>query len=248
MHMRALSKDEVHVWCADPRAFELVDTIVRARVVLSADEIERYERFHFERDRAIYLATHWLARTVLSRYEPVEPASWRFVAGKYGRPEIDGDSKLRFNLSNTHGLVVCAVTHEVDVGVDVETTRRPAPLDIVDRFFAPAEIEAFGRLPVADRPRRFFDYWTLKESYIKARGFGISLPLDRFAFVLEKGRAPRIEIDPSVGDRADRWQFLQYEPTSEHLLALCVERPTTREATVTFEWSTLEVGTSAPIG
>ena len=80
--------------------------------------------FILSSDRLIFLATRVLVRQVLSRYESVAPDAWTFVANAHGRPEIAGPkSELRFNLSNTPGLVVCAVTREVDVGVDVEIAR-----------------------------------------------------------------------------------------------------------------------------
>lgn len=235
--MRALSKNEIHVYLADPSEIQTSDEErAYAMAILSKDELERLSRYRFERDRILYLATHWLARTVLSNYEPVEPSRWRFVAGKYGRPEIAADSTLRFNLSNTRGLAACAVGRAVDVGIDVERLTDEAPLDAADRYFAPAEVAALRSLPVTQQPRRFFDYWTLKESYIKARGLGVSLPLDRFAFTLEDGRSPRIEIDPTLGDDGERWQFRQHLPTSDHLLAVCVRSDDPRGCSVTYEW------------
>jgi len=183
------------------------------------------ERFRFERDRRIQLATRALVRTILSKYEDVPPAAWRFETGEKGRPEIaHPPSSLRFNLSNTHGLVVCAVVREVDVGVDVEPLDRRWSMRIAERYFSPAEVAALRTLPEEARARRFLDLWTLKESYIKARGLGLALPLDRFTFVLEAGRPPRVEIAPELGDRGESWQFARLEPTPRHVLALCVRR------------------------
>ena len=104
----------------------------------------------------------------------------------HGRPEIldrpAGVPDLRFNLSHTDGLIACAVTIGREVGVDVEHVGRRLTHDIAGRFFAPREVADLKSLPVAEQPRVFFDYWTLKEAYIKARGFGLALPLGDFAF------------------------------------------------------------------
>jgi 4'-phosphopantetheinyl transferase len=70
------------------------------------------------------------------------------------------------------------------------------------------------------RPRRFYEYWTLKESYIKARRLGLSLPLDRFAFDLDSERVARISFLPPIEDDASRWQFTLLTPTKRHLVAV----------------------------
>jgi 4'-phosphopantetheinyl transferase len=102
------------------------------------------------------------------------------------------------------------------VSSDVESLGRPAPIEVAERFFAPAEVRALHSLPSDERTQRFFDYWTLKESYIKARGLGLAIPLDRFGFALEPSRRPRLEVDGRVADSGDAWLF--------DLIATCVRR------------------------
>jgi 4'-phosphopantetheinyl transferase len=231
-----LPREEVHLWCADPEQLVPTDRAAQARSLLTADEIERLESHRFERDRRIYLATHALVRSALSHYQEVAPHEWRFSTNAQGRPRIAGDSPLRFNLSNTQGLVVCAVADEVEIGVDVEHLSRSPPLEVAKSYFAAAELSALEALPPEERGRRFFEYWTLKESYIKARGLGLSLALDRFCFVLEPDRPPRIEIDPALGDDGARWQFVQCAPTDDHLVSVCVGRNADRDATFLLRW------------
>ena len=174
---------------------------------------------------------------MLSRYEAVSEKEWAFVVGAKGRPEIASPpSALRFNLSNTSGLVVCAITHGLDVGVDVESLSRPAPIDVADRFFAPSEVRVLRALPPEEQARRFFELWTLKESYAKARGLGLALPLDRYWFTLEPFRQPRLEIDPLLSDNADAWCFAQLQPTSGHLIAVCAHRSGGAGNTISLSW------------
>lgn len=228
-----LNPGEVHVWCARPEQLGGDD---EGRRVLAAEELERSARHRFERHRRIAIASRVLLRRVLSRYEPVAPSDWRFVVGEHGRPMIaERGGSLRFSVSHTEGLVACAVACAVDLGVDVERLRRTAPLEVADRFFAPAEVAALRALPEPARHRRFFDYWTLKECYVKARGLGLALPLGKFSMVLGDG-SPRIEIDPSLGDDGGSWQFAQREPTRAHVLALCVRRSGTFDANVVLRW------------
>src|SRR6185295_18612851 len=120
-------------------------------------------------------------RTTLSHYAAVDPTAWQFARNRRGRPEISGPlgvAPLRFNLSNTAGLIACLVTLGVDVGVDVEDThRRGETVRIANRFFSASEVAALEALPPERQRQRFFEYWTLKESYIKARGMGLAIPL-----------------------------------------------------------------------
>ncbi|HYB94512.1 MAG TPA: 4'-phosphopantetheinyl transferase superfamily protein [Vicinamibacterales bacterium] len=196
--------------------------------LLSDDERRRMERFVFDRDRRAFLLTRALVRTTLSRYAPVAPADWRFIANAHGRPEIldrhAGAPDLRFNISHTDGVIVCAVTIGREVGVDVEHIRRHLTHDVAARFFAPAEVHDLKQLPAEEQARVFFDYWTLKESYIKARGFGLALPLADFAFKLNPPAPPVITFEPALDDDPRSWQFVQDWITPDHRLALAVRR------------------------
>ena len=235
--MHDLAVGAVHVWCAEPNELERDGLVGSAQTLLAEDEFKRLGRFRFARDRLMFLATRALVRQVLSRYAPVAPEEWTFVTTSHGRPEIARPrSPLRFNLSNTDGLVVCAVTQGLDVGVDVESLARPAPIELADRFFAPAEARALHSLPVSERTRRFFEYWTLKESYVKARGLGLAMPLDLCGFTLEPRRPPRLRIDARLDDTPDAWLFSQLRPTPEHLIAVCVRRSARVDTDVVLGW------------
>ena len=132
---------------------------------------------------------------------------------------------LSFNLTNTEGLIACLIARDRELGVDVEDTqRRGETVSIADRFFSPSEVKDLHAVPEASKRDRFFDYWTLKEAYIKARGFGLALPLGDFAFRLDPPRAPTIAFEPALDDDPSTWQFLQEWPTQQHRLALAVRR------------------------
>ena len=226
--MDVLPFDAVHVdlvQTANPDALARLDGY---RAFLSDDEHARMARFVFDRDRRAFLLTRALVRTTLSRYSSLAPQQWRFITNPHGRPEIlerpSGCPDLRFNLSHTDGLIACAVTVGREVGVDVEHINRHLVRDVAGRFFAPREVSDLNRLPEPERQRVFFDYWTLKEAYIKARGFGLALPLGDFAFKLDPPNAPTITFEPSLDDDPATWQFLQGWPTPLHRLGLAVRR------------------------
>lgn len=117
---------------------------------------------------------------------PVDAAAWRFETTAYGCPHIANAGvhpDLRFNVSHTHSLIVLAVERGGDVGVDVENVRaRPVDVGIADHFFAPVEVAALSSVSAEERQFRFFEYRTFKESYLKARGRGLTIPLYHFSF------------------------------------------------------------------
>jgi 4'-phosphopantetheinyl transferase len=227
---------EVHLWYALDGAIADPALLARYRALLDATERKRCDAFVFPHHRHSYLVAHALVRTVLSRYADVSPEAWRFSTNAYGRPEIlagaiDPNGR-RFNLSHTDGMSVCAVATGDDVGCDAEDVARPGnPVHVADSYFSSSEVAALRALPEGARRARFFAYWTLKEAYIKARGVGLSLPLDRFSMVLDEPARPiGIAFDAGFDDDPARWSFAQLRPTPRHVVACAVRRPA---ATVT---------------
>jgi 4'-phosphopantetheinyl transferase len=193
---------------------------------MSPDEATKQARFYFPEGRHEYLLTRALVRSVLSKYAAIAPKEWSFIRNQYGRPEIAGPPgapAIRFNLSNTRGLIACLVARDCEVGVDVEDTSRPgSTVTIADRFFSPAEVLALHAQPEANQRTRFFEYWTLKESYIKAKGMGLAIPLDQFSFDLDNRPPIRISFDPRLVDEPAVWQFELYRPTARHQMAAAI--------------------------
>jgi 4'-phosphopantetheinyl transferase len=218
----------VHIDLVETANTAALDKLDSYKALLSTDEHERMARLVFERDRRAFVITRAHVRTMLSRYAAVAPADWRFIENVHGRPEIldrpAGTPDLRFNISHTDGLIACAVTIGREVGVDVEHISRTLSHDVAGRFFAPDEVTDLRKLPMEDQKKVFFDYWTLKEAYIKARGFGLALPLGDFAFKLHPPDPPAITFEPSLEDDPATWQFMQDWPTPQHRLGLAVRR------------------------
>jgi 4'-phosphopantetheinyl transferase len=223
-----LKRDEVHVWTASPEEITDPALLDAYEALESEDERERRLRLRFDRDRHERLVSVALVRTTLARYTDVAPRAWVFERNEHGRPEPvpgHGGPPLRINLSHTRGLVACAVTVDRDIGVDVEcVVRRGDPVAIADRYFAPAEVRALHACPAVHRRDRFFQYWTLKESYIKARGMGLRIPLRRFSFHLDAGQEIRVTFDAELEDDARDWQFALFRPTTTHVVAVGVRR------------------------
>lgn len=221
--------DRIDVWLARPDAMRAPSLLDRYQLLMSDDERTRAACFRFARDRHIYTITRALVRTTLSRYAPVHPSAWVFTADPHGRPQIAVShplaNRIVFNVSHTAGLIALAIRWDLAVGVDVENVReRQTALEVVDTFFSVEERRALAGLPPASLHDRFFEYWTLKESYVKARGRGLSLPLDRFTIAFPDEETISLSCSPLFDDDASRWCLWQFRFGNAHLVAVCAER------------------------
>jgi 4'-phosphopantetheinyl transferase len=224
--MDSLVPGELHVWFV--RSDEVRDpgTLARYAAMMAPDERARHDRFRFEKDRHLFLVTRGTIRSLVAAYLGVDAASCAFETDRYGRPSLrrPWGTGFCFNLSHTPGAVACAIAPEPEIGVDVERVDRRISPDLPRRFFSAEEADALGALPEQAQAVRFYDYWTLKEAYIKARGLGLTLPLDGFTMLVEDAGPPRIRFAPSIPDDAASWQFAQFMPTPVHRLAVAARR------------------------
>jgi len=223
-----LPPGEAHLWYASPDELKDPALLAQYRSWLAPAERERHDRFRFDKHRHEYLVTRALVRWTLSRYAAVQPGEWKFGANAHGRPHVEAPAvlpRLRFNLSNSLSLVTCLVALDLEIGVDVEEADRPGEtVSIADRFFSPIEVAELRTVPPERQRERFFDYWTLKESYIKAKGKGLAIPLEQFTFHLAAEKPIRISFHPALGDDPAGWQFLQQRPTPRHKVAVALHR------------------------
>lgn len=221
----------IALWCTFFDEIDDEGLLAEYRGILSDDERQQETRFRFQRDRRRYLVTRALLRTVLSRYAPVAPEDWDFRANAYGRPHAVNqeaqNSQLTFNLSHTNHLIALGVAHDRMIGVDTENCRlERVSLDMANRFFAAEEVANLRALPEECQRERFYEFWTLKESYIKARGLGLSIPLDSFCFDLSRQHRISLSTRSDQRDSPVNWQFWQYRLAPDYLVAVCAERQT----------------------
>jgi 4'-phosphopantetheinyl transferase len=222
-----LPEAECHVWVV-PVEEALGAAADRYLPWLSAEEVQRVKRYHFERHRREHLATRVLARSALSRYTGIAPERWVFGAGSHGKPHlVSPPAPLGFNLANTEGVVACAVAAggNVEVGVDVEPdTSRVDPLELAEAAFSPEEVDLMRATPPGDRRARFITLWTLKEAYVKARGLGLALPTTRFTVDLDGGSGATLRFDPAIADQPARWQLARLTSFPGYQLAVALSR------------------------
>lgn len=224
MNLEVLDENEIHVWYTFYEKINNPSLLDAYHKLMNEEEAMNQQSFVFERGRLEYLVARALIRTTLSRYADQEPSKWKFRTNSYGRPEIFYPiiiPKLCFNLSHCEGLVACAVTLDREIGIDVENTNRVGSyLDSAESFFSPSEAKTLKSLVPEEQTQRFFEYWTLKEAYIKARGMGLSIPLDQFSFHLERGQPIRITFDSRLKDDPSIWQFELRRVSEQHQMAV----------------------------
>ena len=233
--MLPLHPDKIELWLAFCDEIADEGLLADYRRLLVEEERQQEARFHLAHDRHRYLITRALVRSVLSRYAAVAPQDWCFEEDAYGRPQIvNADPvarRITFNISHTRSLVVLGVTCERALGVDTEDFHtRQAELGIADHYFAADEVAQLRTTPPDLQQTRFFEYWTLKESYIKARGMGLSLPLAQFGFDLSRPRSVRIGFYAPLIDDPTRWIFGLWRARGDHYVAICAQRAAGRAA------------------
>jgi len=193
--------------------------------MLSEDERLRSARFHFQRDRNRFIVRRAYLRILLGRYLQKAPAEITFSYGPKGKPFLAGEGILdvRFNLSHSQGLALYAVSKGREVGVDLEYKGKDIEIGaMAERFFSRHEIAALKSLPHYERSEAFFACWSRKEAYIKARGEGLSIPLDSFSVSIVPGEAALLEVQSDLLETS-RWALLELAPDSRYAGALAVE-------------------------
>jgi 4'-phosphopantetheinyl transferase len=138
---------------------------------------------------------------------------------------------LFFSLAKTRELAVGLFAFDRDVGVDVELVAPIEAVEMAERFFSPEELAELRRLEDAARLSRFYELWTLREAYLKARGIGLVLPLDQLVFRSTPSGGAQAEFGPAICDDPAHWQFGLTWLTNRHLAATCIRRPSSRVPT-----------------
>jgi len=219
-----LAPGEIHLWqaCLEIESVQL-DIFYQQ---LSDDERARSDRFRDRKDRERYIAAHGFLRTILSRYLGTKPDQLTFHRNEYGKPFLcsAGCQDIRFNMSRSGGISLIAVARDHEVGVDIEHVRSmPEYMQVAEHSFCQGECLFLCSLDPEVQLETFFRYWTLKEAFVKARGRGLSIPLDQFE-VCFQGEKPILR-GASGMDSIDTqdWSLLELNPHPGYAAGLAVE-------------------------
>ncbi len=220
----SLERGEALAWFA--LLDDLAPSLAGFSATLTGDETERAERFKFQKDREQYVLGRGLLREILSCYSGIEPGELRFRYGAHGKPyliEERAEPNLMFNFSQTKRAVICAVTRDGEIGVDLEDVKEGIDdAALAEQYFSANEVAALAALPSGARQKAFLKCWTRKEAYIKARGEGLFLDLRSFE-VFESGNGmPRLHIEKNPQE-SERWTLVDLEVPASYVAALAME-------------------------
>lgn len=191
------------------------------------DERERAQaaRFRFAHLADAYVVAHAALRSILSRWTGRPPQDLVFEHNGFGKPHMAADAAPVFSLSHTQGAALCAVAPSGEIGVDIERQRPLEHEALVERFFSPAEIRQFGALDPSLREAGFFGGWTRKEAYVKAKGLGLSIPLNSFSIDLAPGPEPALYASEWAQEDTARFRLWDLAADAGYSAALAYSGP-----------------------
>jgi 4'-phosphopantetheinyl transferase len=181
---------------------------------VSPEKRARIPRFYREEDRIRGLMADILARRCIIRETGLENHQIEFYSNEYGKPFLKDRDDFQFNLSHSGIWVVGAVDNQ-PIGIDVETIQ-PIDLDISANYFSPDEHQDL--MSQEDKFAYFFTLWSLKESYMKIVGKGLSLPLNSFSIKFYSPNDIRIK---AAGLLLEDIFFQQYNIHNDYKMAVC---------------------------
>ncbi len=221
-----IASETAHLWFFDTETLREPSTTDEWLARLEDHERTRYAAYGTAAARREYLGTRAVARTALAHYSGQPAECLRFGTDHLGRPELTSPVMpgLFFSLAKTRELAVGLFALDHEVGVDVELVAPIEAVELAERFFSPGELAELSSLEDTARLSRFYELWTLREAYLKARGIGLALPLEQLVFRPTPSGGAQAEFGPAIRDDPAHWQFGLTWLTNRHLAATCIRR------------------------
>lgn len=220
----ALAPGEVHIWLASLE--QPPECVQQFLDTLAPDERARAARFYFEKDRRHFIVARGILRALLSSYVQVPATSLRFAYNAYGKPALEFPATspaLCFNLAHSHEMALYAFVYKRELGVDIEYMRLLAAdeyISLAQHHFSPSEYATLRALPESVQKQAFFNCWTRKEAYIKARGKGLSIPLDSFDVSLAPDKPAELLASREAPHTVNAWSLHTLTMPSDYAAAL----------------------------
>ena len=240
-----LSRETVHVVRVELNADDA--TLDRLKSFLSPDEAARADRYKVPQPRRHFIVCRAVLRQLLGACLNCDPAEVEFEYGPHGKPALRQSStqpqRIEFSVSHSADQALIAIAVERMIGVDIERMDPTVRiLKLAQRFFSPREAAELANLPETDQLAGFYRGWTCKESYLKATGFGLSFPLNKFSVSLNPHQPPALIEVVDQPTEVTRWKILSLDSTPNFSAAIMFEAQTNEAASLR-QWSA-DVGSS----
>ena len=215
-----LLNGEIHLWTAS--LVPSMDKIERLRSFLSPEEKKKASYYKFERKQHGYIITQAVLRILISAYLDIDPADVMLVASKKGKPFLINEPSLFFNNSNSDEICVYAFSRDAEVGIDIEKIRELPDIDeLIEKNLTSRE-KAYFLKNSDHKLSLFFQFWTFKESYLKAIGEGMRLTPANLEFLLDDGNIRLRSV--TYGFEATDWQFKGFTREGNYTGTLTYQR------------------------
>lgn len=193
--------------------------------MLDKNEWKRADRFRFKKDRLHFIAARGQLKWLLSQYLNRSPEDVQFEYNAYGKPYL-ASGAVFFNISHSHQMGLIAVHKTGKIGVDIEWKRPDfEAIKLAHRFFSEYEYRSLLELPEEQQRDGFFNCWARKESFIKAVGLGLSLPLKSFDVSLKPNcEAALLQVRHNDYNKND-WQLFAIPADSHYAAAAVAKKP-----------------------
>jgi 4'-phosphopantetheinyl transferase len=195
--------------------------------LLVKEEIEKANHFVFLKDKLRYVITHGILRLLLSDKLKVPAREIVLNFNSFGKPFLPTEwnpNSLFFNLSHSNLGIVLAFSRDRDLGVDLEYIKKDIPfMDIAKQFFSQTEYQELLSTPEFARLQSFYQGWTRKEAFIKAKGMGLSIPLYSFDVSISQGKLPELLRSSEDPNDLVKWKLIDLITWPDYSSALCIE-------------------------
>lgn len=221
-----LENDQIHIWQASLDYNKSKFNLLIGS--LSEDEIERSNRFYFEKDRMQFIVRRGILKQIISKYLEINPKNLLFEYNPFGKPFLVTNSlknNIKFNMSHSKNMALYCISSQKDVGIDIEFTQKKVEFHlIIERFFSHNEKAFIQKITTNKRKEAFFKIWTRKEAILKAIGKGISFPLEKVDVSFNKENfIIRINDNDDGQCTESSWYVEDLLPTKDYVASIAIE-------------------------
>lgn len=193
--------------------------------IVSVEKRKRIQAFHHWQDAQRSLTGDVFVRKLIQDRYQIPSRDIQFYQNPYGKPFVKGIEDFYFNLSHSGEYIICGVGNR-DLGVDIQRVEA-LHAGMEEYVFSSRELARYEQLSASEKVAFFYEIWALKESYIKAVGKGLSIPLSSIEMITEDH--PIKVLCPYINKT---YFFQQYDIKEDYKTAVCWEKEEFEESPI----------------